>query len=660
MSQVFLIVNHASQTGSLEDYFKRARGSNVSRILVPWDRRCSGDDNWAARLFRQIADEIEEQSESGTKLLNAVAIVDLLDEPSHTIDHFNPIASATSENCWPVVIAMLVSAFPEIHWVFSPGRLFRSSPLLREAHTANFADINQEAVREPRFFKLHDQGYTALFDAAGLRQVIRDRMRQKPSPDNPVAPYVPKRTQFAASIDEESAYAYFNAYCAYRFGFNCHVVTSYGMLTKLFGEGASEDDINTAEDGNNEAATPSTTGVTPQLPTVDESPSIVFEDVYLKFYDLSNPTHLSDIPERDEALRKLSKVKNRIFVTVAHRQIDDPDRWRRNWEYLSYLNSRRRDGYRLYAMVLYKPLSGIFDLWDKAGLQQRLGKGRYKGKAEGYEWPPEYIVTESGGHSTHGRLLLIAERLITRAEKILSSAQSVPEAICGSILALEAQEYLGNRTPTTALEALALKHRLEVLAECMFYGVEYKLQVKSRFADIERELDSISEWFHPRKKYVSKLNAEISILREMVLEFRNRNQFDEEQECLAKIRKVNRHLWFERNKWWGWVLYPARWYFDMLLSSLTKFVLMLALWLIIFTIIYGFVFSTENNMAANILHGTSDAINSFIGLSLPREIPKELGIHDYLCVCVESLAVILGFTHLGIFISHLYSIIARR
>jgi hypothetical protein len=314
----------------------------------------------------------------------------------------------------------------------------------------------------------------------------------------------------------------------------------------------------------------------------------------------------------------------------------------------------------MYTKMLYKPLSGIFDLWDKAGLRHRLGKGKYQGKAEGYEWPPEQFVTESRGHSAHGRLLLIAERLITRAERILSSAQSVPEAICGSTLALEAQEYLGNRTPTTALEALALKHRLEVLAECMFYGVEYKLQVKSRFVDIEQELDSISEWFHPRKKYVSKLNAEISILREMVLEFRNRNQFDEEQECLAKIRKVNRHLWLERNKWWGWVFYPARWYFDMLLSSLTKFVLMLVLWLIIFTVMYGFVFSSEGDTASRILHGSYDAINSFIGLSLTRGIPDKLGIASYLSVCVESIAVILGFTHLGIFISHLYSIIARR
>ena len=50
----------------------------------------------------------------------------------------------------------------------------------------------------------------------------------------------------------------------------------------------------------------------------------------------------------------------------------------------------------------------------------------------------------------------------------------------GALLALEAQELLANRTPTTALEALAVRHELEVTAECMFYGVEYNFDVRRR------------------------------------------------------------------------------------------------------------------------------------------------------------------------------------
>lgn len=655
MSQVFLIIKTNLLAKSLENYFKTVRGNTPIRILVPADPKYGDDDQWTAQVFRQIADTIEEQSGADINLLNAVAIVDLLPKDFYEIDDFNPIAPMSRENRWTVVIAMLVLAFPEIHWVFSSVNASPHSSLLHEAHTINFTTLYETSFNTFPFLALHDQGYTALFDAAGLRQIIRDRIIRTPLEDNLAASYIPARREFAASIDEERSYAYFNAYCAYRFGFRSQVVTSYGMMQRLFGIRLSED--NSGEDGPS-AFNPNTAN----LPVHTEYPSLVFEDIYLRFPDFDSQVSLSDIAARDDEFPKLSEVKHRIFVTIGHRQTDDPDRWRKNRDYLLYLNGCMSNGQKLYNKILYKPLSGIFDLWNKAGLQRRLGTGKYKGRAEGYKWPPENLVTEARKHSSPGRLLLIAERLITRAERTLSSAQAVPEAVCGALLALEAQEYLGNRTPTTTLEALALKHRLEVLAECMFYGIEYNLHVPSRFQDVERELNSISEWFYPRKRYASKLNAEISILREMVLEFRNRNQFDEEQECLAKIRNIYRHLWFEQKKWWAWIFYPARWYLDFLLSSLGRFILMLAVWLIVFALIYSFVFPSpeEHTTISMMLHGSGDAINSFIGLSIPRDLTKEIQSNGIFSVCVSFIAVLLGFTHLGIFISHLYSIIARR
>src|SRR5205085_6309754 len=143
--------------------------------------------------------------------------------------------------------------------------------------------------------------------------------------------------------------------------------------------------------------------------------------------------------------------------------------------------------------------------------------------------------------------LVIASRLIQRADHVLQSASSLPQAIHGALLALEAQEYLGHRTPTTSLEALALKHQLEVLAECMFYGVEYNMDVMSRFQEIQKEVDSIGWWFQPGSRKLSKLNAEIRIVSEMLKMFRDHSQFDEEQKSLKRIRTLHRHLWFRRN-----------------------------------------------------------------------------------------------------------------
>ncbi len=122
---------------------------------------------------------------------------------------------------------------------------------------------------------------------------------------------------------------------------------------------------------------------------------------------------------------------------------------------------------------------------------------------DSYQWPPDknlLLSPKDISHSAPGRLLLIAEKLLDRSQKLLKGVQSVTDAIQAARLELEAKEILIGRTPTITLEALALQHQAEVEAECMFYGVEYDLNVDSRIKDIQKEIKSICEWFHPSAK----------------------------------------------------------------------------------------------------------------------------------------------------------------
>jgi hypothetical protein len=231
--------------------------------------------------------------------------------------------------------------------------------------------------------------------------------------------------------------------------------------------------------------------------------------------------------------------------------------------------------------------------------------------------------------------------------------------IHGAVLALDAQEYLGHRTPTTSLEAISQKHHLEVLAECMFYGVEYNMDMKSRFEEIKREIRSVGGWFRPRTRRQSMLNAEIRILSELVLTYRNYNQFDEEQSCLARLRNAYRHLWYQRRKAWAWLFYPARWYVDFLLVSLLRFGLAITFWIFLVGTLYNLLMNSpkDDPMPAEMWHGYADSMVSFFGLQPPHEM-AELYPGGAIWVCMA--AILLGFVHLGIFISHLYSMMARR
>jgi hypothetical protein len=269
------------------------------------------------------------------------------------------------------------------------------------------------------------------------------------------------------------------------------------------------------------------------------------------------------------------------------------------------------------------------------------------------------VTHDTGGHSAPGRLLEVATRLIDRAERLLPEVRCVADCVQGAVLATDALELLAERTPTSALEALALKHQFEVLAECQFCGVQSSLDVKERIQNIQREVESLSFWFGPRNERFNKWNAEAAILSRLILIYRNHNYFDEEQEVLTRCRTLHRKMWFsQRGNRWATPFQPLAWYVEFLLGSLPRFIVAIAVWiLILFGLFYmGGPLDAQGTaphptpLTASIVA----AYESFLGVQAP---PDSLGKFH---TGVILLAIFGGFVHMGVFISHLYSIVSRK
>ncbi len=621
MSAVFVVAASKPLAGSIERYLRYCFSLRVTPFVLPdilpgaGQTRAVGSHTWVLVTFRKVADALEAGvGDPGSGALkNAIAFIELFDEDLVEASGLKPVVGGIR---WAAVAAMLSLAFPELHWIYWTTQSildgFLGDSLFCKAHLCSGIARFHDSLKE--CLDLHAEGYRPLFDPTGFRDKIRKMTKEDPEVD---AGYLPERSKVAAVIDEEASYAYLNAYVAYRLGYRAYMVTTDSFMEKLF-KVSNSDKID-----------------------------LLLEDLFLNFPDREAGKHYSNLKERDTEFPGLRGANQRIFVTVGHHRTLSHEQIENNKAYLQKKYGRR---YKL----IFKPVSSIYNLQKDARL----------GKAEGFKWPPSkpcrpQRAGTKGSHSAPGRLLVIAERLIQRAERILKSALTVEDSVYGALLALEAQEYLGNRTPTTALDALSLRQQLEVTAESMFYGVEAHLNVKDRFREIEDEVHSIGYWFNPPTRKLAELNAQAGIVNKLVVVFRNYNQFDEEQECLCRARKLERGLALNSGsvvrRSLALIAHPFRWYIESLLSSMWWFVGALTVWVAFFTVIYrNFCrFATPSWR-----HGLVDTMTSFVGLQLPHEVADVLKYPGLSWLCVFAIG--LGFLHLGVFIAHLYSTIARR
>ena len=525
-------------------------------------------------------------------------VVVMVDEIDH--NRLNPLLPAS----WPSLLARLILAYPETRWAFSRV-------------------TGESAADFVRRFGIHtvlEDRADPLFDPDGLRDEIR-RIAREDKDTQSDANHLPRRTARALALDEEVPYCYLHAYTAFRFGFRAAAIHHGEVADELLGSRGLY------------------------------SPLLTLEDLYISFPD-KKIKGMSDLEKRQTQWPRLKDAERRVFVTSDHNR----SKWEANQPFLDDERVRRID-----VRKLNKPHSGMFRIWEEAGLMRglRWPDGRvHGGYVPSFVWPPEKRNSEEDehGHSSPGLLMMLAAHMIERAERLMPAVQSVPDAVRGAVLANDALELLGTRTPTLAIEALCLKHQFEVLAECQFSGVEYHFPLIGRLAEIRRDVRAISQWFGRRHRESAAMNAEIAILSDLVQVFRNFGQFEEEQQCMNQARRLHNTLWMSQRPARK-LLCPVLRYLELLLSSFAVFVTVLVLWVFGLSLLFWL---TNTHIDADWGHGLSDAVSAFFSGGSPVEHAMKPQSAGWSYLFVACLAIVSGFLHLGVFISHLYSITSRK
>ncbi len=568
-----------------------------------------------ARQFEHLAAWLESQSEIAGNTGGSAELVvftDLCGYGYVTPSDLSPVKNQG----WLTVLGMLILTFPEFHWIFSSGTWanvpnggdFESNDWVGGSHSV----IQMRDLRAA--IESIDRSLPTLFDGTGIRDEIRRALAVDEGAD---VPHYTRR--HAVAIDEERNYSWLHAYAAYRQGFRSHAVTTFAGMRFTLGEDGLK-------------------------------PALVFEDLFLNFAD-EHPDGFSRLRYRDQIMPRLRQAKCRILVTVGYgRSHDDFVRKDNN----TYIKELRAAGQ--WIRELSKPIGGVFNIWRDAGLERRSTSISLQGERESSPIG-QGLPYKTPKHSAPGRLLAIGETLITRAERLLSEVRSVPTAIHGAVLATEALRLLGNRTPTTSLQALALRHHFEAIAECQFVGMREHIDVDERMREIQRAALHLSDRFgaQPRQRAAAAWNAELSILNKLVDVFREYMQFDEEQRIMARVRALNRKLRFAS---YPRVVRPLElipWYVEKLVASFPLFVSALLGWIAVLGFLYTWVGGVPWHQ------GLADAFTSFLGVQPPSDTDLWQPQHSWNGIFwLIAFTVALGFAHLGIFISHLYSLISRK
>lgn len=458
--------------------------------------------------------------ETPETLLNAVAIIDVSDVYNDISLSLNPIIDSNETG---QIVSSLILAYPEVYWIFL-GTYYNKLKESLSWEKEHFVDVT-EINRIIELLKRHQDGYRPLFDPSGLRTYIKETVIEtekalgrdnKSEAENDqmlsiVSECLKKRkTQSAVVIDEELPFTFLNGYIAYRTGYRCFMITSKSEMGKVLKE-----------------------------PNGTLQLSIEDLDIKLSDMDSGETKILRDLDVRaNEENYKILDIKNRLIVTGV-------------------ATNEERKKYEGRFEIIDKPYAGIFDFKkyiDKLSNPEHLeskdtigSQNQIKNNNSSESDLPDNKKNSNDfpvSHSALNKILLIADSLISRAKKILKDAKNCQEYVLGAILSLELKELLHGKSMTTALEAIALQHQMEARAECCFLGVAHEIKTKLRFVDISKEVASIikiNDKIEP-KKLAQSHNAQLEIINNIRLIFKEYEQFDEEEVCLIEIRDLRRKL----------------------------------------------------------------------------------------------------------------------
>ncbi|MEI7909643.1 MAG: hypothetical protein WCK77_08420 [Verrucomicrobiota bacterium] len=541
----------------------------------------------------------------------------LLEQPEsvlclHGIDPAN--LNVLDSNGWNTLAGMLILAFPEARWV-----------------VIGAGGHSLESVGGCALW--------ALCDPSGVREAVKCQTITKGG-----RTCFPLREKTFVALDEEQDYAFFFAYTAYRFGYRAATPLSWEETKQLLG------------------------GPAPLM-----NPFGTLEDIFLQYADQPDNLQIpvSYLESREAEMSALGSAGVRIMVTSGGQDRFSRrggDRERRNLAYVRRLRLRR-----VHVAVISKPLAGMFRLWAESGVLywmklERRNWCQQHGhvsavcdsyatvRAPGFEWPPGGIDDDPGNHSSPGRLLMVARTLLDRAERLLNDRiDSVEQAVKGAVLATEALEMLGDRTPTMALEALAVKHQFEVLAECQFIGVRHNIEVEQRIDELRHEIAVICNRFARSERTAAARDAEVAILGKLVKVFQDYNQFDEEMECLFWQRLAMGRLLRNRHGFAGWIFGWVWRYLNRLVRHPLYFLGAILGWLLIGSVAFSLVESLNPAEWSWGLDALSWSLNAFFAGNAP-DGTSAAGPAGW----VTRGLTVCGLFHFGVFISYVYTLISRK
>lgn len=247
--------------------------------------------------------------------------------------------------------------------------------------------------------------------------------------------------------------------------------------------------------------------------------------------------------------------------------------------------------------------------------------------------------------------MLISRHLVRRAENLRSSANTVEEFIRGAVLATEALELVGYLTPTLAEQALLLRHEFEVRTEVAFIGTGYHFEIKKRLDELECEAQCAARYYHGAHHRTAQFDLLVTVGTRLATHFQEAGRFEEEQICAGRVRHWNNTLWMARNRF-RYLYWPLVRYFEMLLSSLQAFCVAILVWVAGLWLIFKQLPASPR--CSEELGKLYDVINAFFGggnFAADKSFQQNALI---------AAAVVAGVAHLGVFISHMYSIISRK